>query len=161
MFNPNLHTKKVFREQVKACLSNTFGADTNKHINKTLIKRNTRLLALFVHYEHGTINPGKMFKVLSCVIYTIIDRYVCIDYLGTEIKKISQLKLGRSLKIRHEDKDYDNLFGICIPDIFMNMLSCQGFLNNNDSIVILKCPNRMSQYYFNKGFIQLTCDEDH
>ena len=23
------------------------------------------------------------------------------------------------------------------------------------------CPNRMSRYYFNKGFIQLTCDEDH
>ena len=43
----------------------------------------------------------------------------------------------------------------------MNVLSYQGFLNNNDSIVILKCPNRMSQYYFNKGFIQLTCDEDH
>ena len=43
----------------------------------------------------------------------------------------------------------------------MNMLSCQGFLNNNESIVILKCPNRMSEYYFKKGFIQLTCDEDH
>ena len=36
-----------------------------------------------------------------------------------------------------------------------------GILNNNDSIVILKCTNRMSQYHFNKGFIQLTCDEDH
>ena len=102
-----------------------------------------------------------MFKVLSCVIYTIIYRCVCIDYLGTEINKISQLKLGRSLKIIHEDKDYDNLFGIGIPDIFMNMLSCQGFLNKNDSIVILKCTNSMSQYHFNKGFIQLTCDEDH
>ena len=34
-------------------------------------------------------------------------------------------------------------------------------LNNNESIVILKCPNRMSQYYFNKVFIQLPCDEDH
>ena len=65
------------------------------------------------------------------------------------------------MKTRHEDKEYDNLFGIGIPDIFMNMLSCQGFLNNNDSILILKYPNRMSQYYFNKGFIQLTCDEDH
>ena len=65
------------------------------------------------------------------------------------------------MKIRHEDKDYDNLFGIGIPDIFMNMLSCQGFLNNNDYIVILKFPNRMSQYYFNKGLIQLTCDEDN
>ena len=27
--------------------------------------------------------------------------------------------------------------------------------------MILKCPNRTSEYYFNKGFIQLTCDEDH
>ena len=99
--------------------------------------------------------------MLICVICIIIDRYVCIDYLGTETKKISELNLGCSLKTRHKNKDYDNLFGIGIPDIFMNMLSCQGFLNNNESIVILKCPNRMSQYYFNKGFIQSTCDEGH
>ena len=57
--------------------------------------------------------------------------------------------------------DYDNLFCIGIPDILLNMLSCHGFLNNNESIVVLKCPNRMSEYYFNIGFIQLTCDEDH
>ena len=81
--------KKVFREKLKACLSNTFGADTNKHINKILIKRNTRVLALVVYYEHGNLNPRKMFKVLSFVIYEIIDRYVCIDYLGTEIKKVN------------------------------------------------------------------------
>ena len=102
-----------------------------------------------------------MFRVLSCVIYTIIDRYVCIDYLGTEIKKISELRLGCTFSSKHEGMDYNNLFGIGIPDILLNMLSCHGFLNNNDSIVILKCPNRMSEYYFNKEFIQLTCDEDN
>ena len=117
MFNPTLHTNKVFKDQVKAFLSNTFGADTNKHINKILLKRNTRVIALVVYSELGNTNPKKMFKVLSCVIYAIIDRYVCMDYLGTEIKKISQLNLGRSLKTRHEDKDYDNLFGIGIPDM--------------------------------------------
>ena len=57
--------------------------------------------------------------------------------------------------------DYNNLFGIGIPDILLNMLSCHEFLKNYDSIVILKCPNRMSEYYFNKGFIELKCDEDH
>ena len=76
-------------------------------------------------------------------------------------KKLSEINLGLSLKTKPEGMDFDNLFGIGIPDIFMNMLLCQGFINNNDSIVILKCPNRMSQYYFNKGFIQLPCDEDH
>ena len=135
---------------MKVCLSNTFGADTNKHIHKKLMKWNTRVLALVVHYELGKTNLRKFFKVLSYVIYKIIDRYLCIDYLCTEIKKISQLNLGRSLKIKQEDKYYDNLFGIGIPDIFMNMLSCRGFLNNDESIVILKCPNRMSEYYFNK-----------
>ena len=76
-------------------------------------------------------------------------------------KRLSELKLGLSLKTKHEGMDYDNLFGIVIPEIFMNMLSCQGFINNNESIVILKCPNRMSQYHFNKGFTQLKWDEDH
>ena len=57
--------------------------------------------------------------------------------------------------------DYNNLFGIGIPDILLNMLSCHGFLENDDSIVILKWSNSMSEYYFNKWFIELTCDEDH
>ena len=68
-----------------------------------------------------------MFRVLSFVIYKIIDRFVCIDYLVTETNNISELILGCSLKTKHKNRDYDNLFGIGIPDIFMNMLSCQGF----------------------------------
>ena len=94
MLNPTLNENKAFKEQVEACLINTFGADNNKHINKKLMNRDTRVLALVVLYELGTFNPRKMFKVLSCVIYTIIDRYVCIYYLGTETKKISELNLG-------------------------------------------------------------------
>ena len=137
MFNPTLHTNKVFKEQVKACLGNTFGTDTNKNMNKILLKRNTRVIALVVHYEHGHLKSSKLFKVLSCVIYKIIDRYVCIDYLCTEKNKWSELKLGLTLTTKHEGMDYENLFGIGIPDIFMNMLSCQGFINNNESVVIL------------------------
>ena len=60
--------------------------------------------------------------------------------------KLSEIKLGLSLKTKHEGMDYDNLFGIGIPDIFMNMLSCKVFINNNESIVILKCPNRLRAY---------------
>ena len=36
MFNPTLFTNKYFKEQVKACLKNTFDPDTNSHINKAL-----------------------------------------------------------------------------------------------------------------------------
>ena len=126
MLNPKLNKSEAFKDQVRTCLNNTFGADTNKQINKTLMNRDTGVLALVVFYELGNFNLWKMFIVLSCVIYTIIDRYVCIDYLGTETNKMSELNLGCSLKKKHENKDYDNLFGIGIPDNFMNILSCQG-----------------------------------
>ena len=109
---------------MKASLINTFGADTNKHINRTLMKQDTRVLALVVFYELGNFNPRKMFRVLSCVIYTIIDRCVCIDYLVTETKKISELRLGCTLKTKHENMDYDNLFGIGIPDICLASSWC-------------------------------------
>ena len=119
------------------------------------------MLALVIFYESGEINPRKMFRVLSCVVYTIINTCVCIDYLDTEKKKISDLKINFTGSSKHDGMDYNNFFGIGIPDLLLNMLSCRGFLNNNDSVVILKCPNRMYEYYFNKGFIELICDEDH
>ena len=95
------------------------------------------------------------------MLYTQLLTNTCVLTIYVHKKRLSELKLGNSLKTRHEDQDYNNIFGIGIPDIFVNMFSCQGFINNNDSIVILICPNRLSQYYFNKVFTQLKCDEDH
>ena len=80
------------------------------------------MLALVVLNELGNTNSRKMFKVMSCVIYTIIDRYVCIDYLGTKKKKISELRLGCTFQSKHDGMDYGNLFGIGILDILLNML---------------------------------------
>ena len=66
---------------------------------------------------------------------------MCIDYLGSEIF-LSDLRLGVAGSYNHLGKKYDNVFGFGIPDLLMNLLSCHGFLKNNDSVVILKCPNR-------------------
>ena len=88
--------------------------------------------------------------MLSCVRYTIIEEYVCIDYLGTEKLKLRDLKIGCTGSSKHIGMDYNDLLGICITDLLLNMLSCHGFLKNNDSVVILKFPNRMSEYHFNK-----------
>ena len=57
----------------------TFFARTQLHIGTILAKNNTRVLELLMFYETRK-NPKKFFKVLSCVIYTIISNYVCIDY---------------------------------------------------------------------------------
>ena len=88
-------------------------------------------------------NSRKMFRVLSCVIYTIISKYVCIDYLGSEKSKLIYLRPGASGRYKHIDKNYDNVLGIGITDLLLNLLSCQGFSRNNDSVVILKCPHRV------------------
>ena len=41
----------------------------------------------------------------------------------------------------------------------MNLMSCHVFLKNKDSVVILKCPNRISEYYSSKGFIHFDCNK--
>ena len=84
MMNPNLNAEKAVRYQVKVCLKNIFGPYTNIHIGKILSKQNTRVLALVIFYENRGGVIRKIFIVLSCVIYTIIGKYVSIDYLGSE-----------------------------------------------------------------------------
>ena len=99
-----------------------------------------------------------MFRVLSCVIYTIISKYICIDYLGSEKSKLSFSRLGVTGWYKHLDKNYDKVLGFRIPYLLLNFLYCQGLLKNNEPVVILKCPHRMFEYYFNKLFIIFYCD---
>ena len=82
MMNPNLSINKYFKEQVKICMKTTFVTMTQQHISKFLSKTNTRVLALVMFYDTRKTNAKKMFRVLSCVIYTIISNFVSIYYLG-------------------------------------------------------------------------------
>ena len=59
---------------------------------------------------------------------------------------------------KHVDKTFDIILGIGIPDLLMNLMSCHGFLKNINSVVILKFPKRMLEYYFSKGFTILECN---
>ena len=60
----------------------TFGKTTKPLIKATLAKKNISLLALIMFYDTRADNPKKYFRVLSCVIYTTIKNYVCIDYIA-------------------------------------------------------------------------------
>ena len=105
------------------------------------------MLALVIFYENKEKITGKMFRVLSCVIYIFICKYICNDYLGPEKSKLSDLRLCGTGRYKNYDMDYDHVLGIGIPDLLLNLLPCHGFSKNNESVVILKCPNRMSEYY--------------
>ena len=52
----------------------------------------------------------------------------------------------------------NRILGIRIPYLLINLLLCHGFLKNIKSIVILKFPKRMVEYYFSKGFDILECN---
>ena len=79
MISPGLNVKKAFRKQVEKCMYNTFGAITHHFIKSKLAKNNTSVLALLMFHDTKAYNPKKYFRVLSCIIYTIIKNYVCID----------------------------------------------------------------------------------
>ena len=86
MINPNLYVNKLFKEQLEKFMNNTFGALKQTLIKNTMSKKNTSVLALLMFHETRGINPGKYFRVLNCVIYTIIYNYVCIYYLAYQLK---------------------------------------------------------------------------
>ena len=59
---------------------------------------------------------------------------------------------------KHGDKCFDRMLGIGITDLLMNFMSCHGIFKNINSVVVLKLPKRMLEYYFSKGFIILECN---
>ena len=63
-------------------MNTTFGELTQPFIKATLSKNNTIVLELIMFHETRGEKPKNNFRVLSCVIYTIIKNYVCIDYLA-------------------------------------------------------------------------------
>ena len=74
------------------------------------------MLELSIFYEIRK-NTEKAFKVLSCVIYTIINHCVCIDYLACELKKKIEIPVGPGGSFKHGDKSYDQILGIGSQDL--------------------------------------------
>ena len=99
-------------------------------------------------------NPNKYLRLLSCVIYTIIDNYVCIDYLACQPKQLSEIYLDS----KYVQNYFNIIFGIGIQYLLMNLFLCNDLSKNIESIVILKFPKRMLEYYFPKGFGILECN---
>ena len=59
---------------------------------------------------------------------------------------------------KYGDNFLNVILGIEIPYLLMNLMSCHGFLKNINYVVILKCPKKMLEYYFSKGFNILECN---
>ena len=48
-------------------------------------------MELRMFYEKNGLKPKKVYRVLSCVVYSIVENYVCIDYLLCQSKTLSSI----------------------------------------------------------------------
>ena len=98
-----------------------------------LKEKNTCVMELIIFYENNGVKPKKMYRVLSCVLYSLIENYVCIDYITCQSKTLSNIYSNRIL----EQTSFNILLGIVIPELLLNLLSCHGFMKKLNETVIL------------------------
>ena len=83
--------------------------------------------------ENRTTNIKKMFRVLSCVPYCVIYNCVFIDFLCCQYKRLSVICCDKMFS----SKSYNELLGIGIPEVLMNLISCNGFMKKKSTAIIL------------------------
>ena len=76
-----------------------------------------------------------MYEVIGSVIYTNFDEYICLDDLVLIQENLS--KHDNNFK----NIKFNNLSGLVITDIFMNIMSCHGFVKYSISTLILTFSN--------------------
>ena len=87
------------------------------------MKNNTFVMAL-IKFTRIIDQDQRMYRVLSCVVYYIIDNNVCIDYLSWQPKT----SIPISSKTIFEQTSFNILIGIRIPELLLNLVSCHGFM---------------------------------
>ena len=78
MINPSLNINKMFKTQVEKCLGCYFSIKAMNSIKTFLTKNNISVVALIMIYETVGVSIKKVIRVLSCIVYTLVDNYVCI-----------------------------------------------------------------------------------
>ena len=117
MINPSFNFNKVSREQVEKYLSSTFHDRTMETIRDCMRSKNTCVMALIMFYENNGVKQKIMYRLLRCILYTIIDTYVFIDYLSCQSKTLSTI----SSKPTFEQTSFNILLGIGITELLLNL----------------------------------------
>ena len=86
MIKPTLHVNRVLRQQVEKCLRATFNQNTMVGIQNVMRKKDTCVIELIMFYDSKTKNLIKVYRVLSFVLYSVINIYVFIEYIWCQSK---------------------------------------------------------------------------
>ena len=104
-----------------------FSVPTVKSTKKLLKNNSNCVVALLLFYENINIT---VFRVLGPVIYFIIIIYDFVDYLCLHQGLLSLTK-------QVEKNTFDNISGVRIREVSMNIVSCCGFSKEDNETVIL------------------------
>ena len=69
-----------------------------KTIRYFWLTKNTSVMVLIIIYEHGGKEITKLYRVLNCVVYTLIEKYVCINYLSCQTKTLCGISKNSTSK---------------------------------------------------------------
>ena len=116
-----------------------------KPVRKVFQKVNTSVLSLLIFDEN---RKNMKFKVLISIVYCIMDNFVCVDYICWQEKKLYVTNKGQVF----ENRTYNDVSGVGIPELLMNIIWCHVFLNNTNSDVILSCRRKLVDYYLQMLF---------
>ena len=73
VIKPTLHVNNILREQVELFLIATLNQNTMEVIKGARRKKDICIIALIMFYMTKTNNPIKVYRVLSCVLYSFIE----------------------------------------------------------------------------------------
>ena len=113
---------------------------TFKSIKYLLMKKYALFLSLIIFYDNMT---SVVYKVIVSIIYSIIDDFLCLYYLDKLQQKLSDFE-------KKFENYFNDLSGLDIPEILMNIMPCYGFSKVTASTVILTYRSDIVTYYLSK-----------
>ena len=91
------------------------------------------------------------FNMLGVVVYCSIEKCGCFDCLSLQ-------REPNFLLSQKKDTSFDDLSGVGILGILLNIVSCYGLFQEKSSTLILTCRSKLVAYYLPKGFVMLNQD---
>ena len=88
-------------------------------------------------------------KVLGSVVHCITENSPYLYYLYLQQAQLSLTKKGS------KNTTLNDILGIVIPELLMNIIFCRGFVNENKSTFIFSCRGKLVDYLFSKCFVIL------
>ena len=126
----------IYINSIEKCINQfAIGYMVNPKLHVTMtgiinaMKNNTCVIVLVIFYDNRTNNTMKFYRFLSGVLYSVIENYVCIEYISCKSKTISDISIDKFL----EDCSYNEFLVIFIQEVLMEFIPCHGFMKNTNS----------------------------